>query len=60
MELTIKVPFVDEVSMHVKRHKTKYIVGTTALVTYLVTKNMGSNTITVAPVFNNTFPLIKE
>jgi hypothetical protein len=43
VEITLKVPFVDEIAAHIKRHKTAYIVGTTVVitagVTYLVTRN---------------------
>lgn len=48
---------VQGIKAHVKKHSTKYTVGTaivvTAGVTYCVTRQFGVKTITVAPVFNN-------
>jgi hypothetical protein len=44
VEITVKVPFVDEIAAHVKKHKTAYIVGTTVVVTagitYFVTRRI--------------------
>lgn len=42
------------VKLHVKKHKMKYAVGSTIVVTYLVTRQFGVRTVTIAPVFNNT------
>jgi hypothetical protein len=57
VEITVKVPFVDEITAHIKRHKTAYLVGTTVVITagitYFVTRRVVSQPITVAPVFNN-------
>ena len=57
MELTIKVPYIDKMTDHIKRHKTEYIVGSsvvvTAGVTFLLTRRFAIQSISVAPVFNN-------
>jgi len=58
VEHNFHIPQLDEIKVHVKKHSTKYAVGTaivvTAGVTYCVTRQFGVKTITVAPVFNNT------
>lgn len=57
MEFNVRVPHIDEIKAHIKKHKTEYAVGTavviTAGVTYLVTRRLVVQPISVAPVFNN-------
>lgn len=57
MDFNVHFPNFDEVKIHVKKHQMKYAVGTTTVVvsgiTFLVTRQFGVRTITVAPVFNN-------
>jgi hypothetical protein len=58
VEHNFHIPQFEEIKAHVKKHTTKYAVGTsiviTAGVTYFVTRRFSVQTISIAPVFNNT------
>ena len=58
MDFNVHFPNLDEIKLHIQKHKMEYAIGTTAVVasgvTFLVTRQLGVRTISVAPVFNNT------